>query len=470
MLLLGLLSAAVVRGEDWPQFRGQNASGVAASTYSLPTEFSTTDKVLWSAQLGDGIGCPIVMTGRVFTTAMVAPDKLGVFCFDAARGTQLWWREFPTGKLPRITPPNSHASSTPAADNKRVYVHFSTLGLLALDAATGELAWQLELPRPQYLMDWGAAASPIVYRDLVIFNQDDDLLPTLFAVDSASGKIRWKVDRPDMLAGYAIPVICEAQGRTDLVVAGTGRLIGYDPETGRERWVANTLQRTIMTSPVVRDGVIYVSVQSYGDETRTLKFALLEWLDTNQDGRLARDEVPKEFRKRFDASDKDANAVLEAEELDTAFQARTNMVGGGNTIQAVRGGGMGDVTSTHVLWNLKNPSPSNLVSPLVVGEQLFIVKKGGLSSSFDIKTGDSHWALSRIRNIGDYYASPIAGDGKIYVTGENGFIVVLSQGPKLNVLAKNDMGEPCLATPAIADGRLFIRTREKLYCISEEAK
>lgn len=470
VLSAAFLVATATHAEDWPQFRGHNASGVAASTYALPSEFSQTDKVKWSAQLGDGIGSPIVMAGRVFTTAMVTPEKLGVFCFDAAQGKQLWRREFDTGKLPRITPPNSHASSTPAADDKRVYVHFSTLGLVALDAGTGELAWQLELPRPQYLMDWGAAASPIAYRDLVIFNQDDDLAPTLFAVDSATGKVRWKVERSDMLAGYALPVICEAQGRTDLVVAGTGRLIGYDPETGHQRWVANTLQRTIMTSPVVRDGVIYVSVQSYGDETRTLKFALLEWLDTNQDGRLARAEVPKEFWKRFDESDKDSNALLEAGELDNAFQARTNMAGGGNTIQAVRGGGNGDVTSTHVLWNLKNTSPSNLVSPLVVGEQLFIVKKGGLSSSFDIKTGDSHWALSRIRNIGDYYASPVAGDGKIYVTGENGFVVVISQGPKLNVLAKNDMGEPCLATPAIADGRLFIRTREKLYCISEEVK
>ncbi|MDB5389385.1 MAG: outer rane biosis protein, partial [Planctomycetaceae bacterium] len=128
---------------------------------------------------------------------------------------------------------------------------------------------------------------------------------------------------------------------------------------------------------------------------------------------------------------------------------------------------------TNVLWHneykLKAPA-SNMVSPLVVGDQLFVVKKGGLSSSFDITTGKSNWQLARIKNIGDYYASPVAGDGKIYVTGENGFIVVLSQGPTLNVLAKNDMGENCIATPSIADGRIFIRTREKLYCISNEVK
>jgi outer membrane protein assembly factor BamB len=348
-------------------------------------------------------------------------------------------------------------------------VHFSTLGLLALNAEDGETAWQLKLPRPAYLMDWGAAMSPIVHKDLVVFNQDDDLAPMLFGIDANTGQVRWRTDRPDMLAGYAVPVICEADGRTDIVVAGSGKLKGYDPETGTERWTCNTLLRTLMTSPVVRDGVIYVSVQSYGDEARTLKFALLEWLDTNQDGRLARPELPKEFWKRFDTSDLDGNGFIEGDELDTAFQSRDNQAGGGNTIQAVRGGGTGDVTKTHLLWNLKNRSPSNLVSPLVVGEQLFVVKKGGLSSSFDPLTGKTHWELARIRNIGDYYASPVAGDGKIYVTGENGFVLVLAQGAKLEVLAKNDMGEQCLATPAIADGRIYIRTREKLYCIEQAA-
>src|SRR5206468_3727564 len=151
-----------------------------------------------------------------------------------------------------------------------------------------------------------------------------------------------------------------AEGQTDVVVAGTGKLKGYDPATGKEIWTCNTLLRTIMTSPVVRDGVIYVAVQSYGDASRTLKFALLEWLDTNQDGKLTRDEVPAEFRERFDASDKNKDGLLTGDEIDTAFQHPNNMVGGGNTIQAVRGGGTGDVTKTHVLWNYKGNAPSNL--------------------------------------------------------------------------------------------------------------
>ena len=443
------------RGEDWPQFRGVNSSGVTTSSARLPVEFSFEHKMRWQAPLGDGVSCPIVSRGRVFATGMADElRKLAVMAFDAADGAPLWRREFEVGKLPRITPPNSHASSTPATDGERVFVYFSTLGLVALDARSGDHLWTAPVQQPAYLMDWGAASSPIVHDGKVIFCQDDDLAPTLYAFDAKTGKLAWKTERPDMLAGYAVPVICVANGQTDIVVSGSGKLKGYNPADGTERWTCNTLIRTMMTSPVVRDGIIYISCQSYGDEKRTLKFALLEWLDTNQDGELAKDEVPKEFHKRFVVSDKDGDGILKGAELDTAFQSPQNMVGGG--------------TSTHLLWNLKNTSPSNMVSPVVVGQQLFIVKRGGISSSFDITKGDTLWKMSRIGNLGDYYSSPIAGDGKIYVTGENGFITVLAQGEKLEVLARNDMGEPCVATPAIADGRLYIRTREKLFCISEQ--
>lgn len=467
-LILFLWTSTAALAEDWPQFRGVNSGGVSHSPNRLPLEFSFEQNVKWQATVGDGVACPIVSQGRTYITAMTDDRKFAVMAFDATDGTPLWRREFDPGKLPRITPPNSHASSTPATDGKRVYVYFSTLGMLALDAAGGKTVWQHDITPPAYLMDWGAASSPIVHDGMVIFCQDDDLAPKLYAFDAETGKLRWQTERADMLAGYAVPVICEMADQVDIVVSGSGKLKGYNPVDGKERWTCNTLLRTMMTSPVVRDGIIYLSCQSYGDEKRTLKFALLEWLDTNQDGILSRDETPREFHKRFDISDRDHNGELKEAELDTAFQSPENMVGGGTIIQAVRGGGQGDVTGTHLLWNLKNTSPSNLVSPLVVGQQLFIVKRGGISSCFDIAKGDTLWKLSRIGNLGDYYSSPIAGDGKIYVTGENGFIVVLAQGEKLEVLARNDMGEPCVATPALADGRIYIRTREKIFCIGEQ--
>lgn len=467
-ILTFALLAVTLQAEDWAQFRGGNGSGVSPSK-NLPQEFSEDKNIAWKAKIGDGIGSPIVKNGRVFTTAMLGEQKLGVFSFDAASGKQLWQSAFDTGTLPRITPPNSHASSTPATDGERVYVYFSTIGLLAFDFATGKEVWRHTLPRPAYLMDWGAASSPIVHEGLVIFCQDDDLAPFVVAVDAKTGQEKWKTLRKDMLAGYALPVLCEANGRTDLVIAGSGKLKGYDPATGKELWTCNTLLRTIMTSPVVHDGVIYLAVQSYGDATRTLKHALLEWLDTNQDGILAREETPKEFHERFDASDKNGDKVIGPEEIDTAFQSPDNMAAGGNIIQAVKGGGSGDVTQTHVLWNRDQKTPSNLSSPLFYNNRLYLVKSGGMSSCYDTTDGKTLWERSRLGNFGDYFASPIAADGKVFIAAKNGFIVILEDGPELKVLGKNDLGEEIIATPAIADGRLFVRTRESLICVSESA-
>ncbi len=456
---------ATLQAEDWSQFRGGNGSGVSSSK-NLPQEFSAEQNIAWKAKIGDGIGSPIVNSGRVFTTAMLGEQKLGVFSFDSASGKQLWRSDFDTGTLPRITPPNSHASSTPATDGERVYVYFSTIGLLAFDFTTGKEVWRHTMTRPAYLMDWGAASSPIVHDGLVIFCQDDDLAPFVVAVDVKTGQEKWKTLRKEMLAGYSLPVMCEANGRTDLVVAGSGKMKGYDPATGKELWTCNTLLRTIMTSPVVHDGVIYIAVQSYGDATRTLKHALLEWLDTNQDKILSRDETPKEFHERFDASDKNHDKFIGPEEIDTAFQSPDNMAAGGNIIQAIKGGGNGDVTKTHVLWNIDPKTPSNLSSPLFFNNRIYVVKSGGMSSCYDAKDGKTLWDRSRLGNFGDYFASPIAADGKVYIAAKNGFIVELEDGPQLKVLGKHDMGEEIIATPAIADGRLFVRTRESLLCVS----
>ena len=263
--------------------------------------------------------------------------------------------------------------------------------------------------------------------------------------------------------------LCTANGRTDVVIAGSGKLKGYNPETGEEQWTCNTLLRTIMTTPVVHNDTIYITVQSYGDTDRVLKYALLQWKDTNQDGKLDPSEVPDSFGTKFKRGDINQDGFLVDDEIDAAFQSPDNMVGGGNVVQAVRGGGSGDVTDTHLLWQrpAKTRAPSNLSSPLVVHERLFVVKRGGISSCFNANTGEQHWYLKRIRNLGEYYASPVAGDGKIYVTGENGFVMVLADEPNLRILAKNDMGDTCIATPAIADGRLFFRTKTALLCVSE---
>src|SRR5581483_7659377 len=217
-----LLCTKHLLAEDWPQFRGPNCSGLSPSR-GLPVKFSNKEHVRWQVSLGDGLACPVVCGGRVYSTAMTNPKTYTVFCHDVVDGREVWRRSWDAGKLPRILPQNSPASATPATDGKRLYVYLSTLGLMGLDAANGHELWRVPLPRPAYLMDWGAANSPMVYGDLVIFCQDDDLQPYVVAVEGATGKERWRTPRNEMLAGYSVPVVCTANGRTDIVIAGTGK-------------------------------------------------------------------------------------------------------------------------------------------------------------------------------------------------------------------------------------------------------
>ena len=487
LVCLLLAEPAALRAEDWPQFRGPNCTGISTSSKPLPVNFSETEGVRWSADVGDGVGCPVIAAGRVFVSGMTAPETVSLFAFDAASGKKLWQRDWPAGSLPEVHKTNSHAGTTPAADGNRVYFYFSTLGMLAVDAQTGADIWKQELPVPYFVFKWGAAMSPVLYKDLVLFCQDDDLSPALYAFDKATGKLAWKDDRLDMAVNYSHPVICTNDGRDDIVVAGTGMLIGYDPQTGKRRWFAKTLLRNIKTTPVCQDGVIYISLQSAGIANQWI--ASVDAAETgNKDGKLSKAEmqafvgqrpIPEAFfKKTFDRGDLNKDGFLEGVELDIAFLHPDNFAGAKFTsrgdaaadefILAVRGGGEGDVTNTHVLWKHPTKHTDHVVSPFVADGRMLLVKCGGISTVFETKTGEPARSPTRVGNAGNYFASPVSGDGKIYVAGESGVVLVLKNDPDYEMLASNDVGDSVVATPAIADGRLFIRTRSRLLAISGE--
>ena len=468
--------------EDWPQFRGPNCSGVSASQLPLPTKFSSTDHVQWAKTLGDGIGCPVIAAGRVFTSAMVDEKTVGLYAFDAASGEQIWMRSWPVGDVDEIHLTNSHAYSTPAADAERVYFYFTTLGMVSVDATTGADVWQQSLPVPYFVFKWGAGMSPVLYKDLVLFAQDDDLRPALYAFDSKTGDLRWKVDRNDMAVNYSHPVICSTDYGDEIVVAGTGLLIGYSPQSGERLWYAKTLLRNIKTTPVSHDGIVYISLQSKGIASQWL--ASIDQAETgNSDNKITRDEVqaffgqrpvPEAFyQKTFDRGDIDKDDDLEGEELDIAFLAPNNRAGAAfnsetpadEYVLAVRGGGRGDVTTTHLLWKHQTKHTDHIVSPLVVNSRMFLVKEGGIATCFETSEGKPLYGPVRINNASNYFASPVYGDGKIFIASENGIMVVLQDGPQFKVLATNDMGDPILGSPAIADGALFIRTRKRMLRI-----
>jgi outer membrane protein assembly factor BamB len=486
LLLVAALGPSRACADDWPQFRGPNSCGIAPTAKGLPVTFSSTENVRWSADVGDGVGGAAVVAGRAFVAGMTAKQTVSLFAFDAATGKKLWQRDWPTGELPEVHQTNSHASSTPVADAERVYFYFSSLGLLAVDARTGRDVWRQSLPVPFFVFKWGAGMSPVLYRDKLLFCQDDDLHPALYAFDRVTGKLLWKDDRSDMAVNYSHPVINTVDGRDEIVVAGTGMLVGYDPQSGQRLWHAKTLLRNIKTTPVCVDGVVYLSVQSSGIANQWL--AAVDQADTgNKDGKLDKAEIrayvgesadlEQFFQRTFDRGDANGDGFLEGAELDAAFLFPGNFAGtsfktlGDNAaeefILAVRGGGRGDVTATHVVWKHKTKHTDHVVSPLVADGRMLLVKTGGITTVFDTATGRSLRAPKRVANATNYFASPVAGDGKIYLAGENGMIAVLRNNPDYEELAVNDVGDSIVATPAIADDALYVRTRNKLLCIKQ---
>lgn len=483
LVLIACALSSALRADDWPQFRGPNCSGLSESTKPLPIDFSAST-ARWSAKLGDGIGCPIVAAGRVFVSAMVDDKTIGLFAYDAQDGHPLWKRTWPTGSLAEVHKTNSHCSTTPAADDQRVYFYFSTLGMRAVDAETGVDVWQHKLPTPFFVFKWGPGMSPVLHEDKLIFCQDDDLQPAIYAFNKTTGKLLWKDDRHEMAVNYSHPVVCQTDHGAEIVVAGTRQLIGYDPDTGKRLWHANTLLRNIKTTPVSLDGLIYISLQSSGIANQWL--ATADRSDTgNSDGKLSKQEmqafvgeqkIPEAFfRKTFDRGDVNRDGFLAGEELDKAFLDPSNFAGArfnaeapaDEFIMAIRGGGRGDVTGSHVVWKHPTKHTDHIVSPLITDDRMLLIKGGGIVSMFETASGNAIRTASRIRNPGDYFASPIRGDGKIYVAGENGIVVVLQDSPNLEMLARNEMGDSIVATPAIADGCLYIRTRSKLVCVSQ---
>ena len=489
VLAASVLAISPVQAEDWPQFRGPNCNGISTSKVAMPAEFSPTKNVLWSAAIGDGVGCPIIAGGRVFVSALGDPGHVALYAFDAASGRFEWGKQCDMGDATKVHKTNSLAATTPASDGKRVYFYHAYVGMVALDAKDGDIEWHREMRVPYYIFDWGPAMSPVLYKDKLLFVQDDDLHAALYALDTKTGKLLWKDDRSDQAVNYSHPVVAKGSQGDEIVVGGTGMLIGYDPDNGKRLWHARTLLRNIKTTPVSFGDRIYVSLQSGGIANQWLQSADAKGAEVgrggNGDGKLSKAEmqamvgkrkIPEAFFKRtFDKGDLNKDGVLEGIELDKAFLSENNFAGarfdtpsekaGDQSIHAVRAGGRGDVTKTHVLW-MHNPSQiDHIVSPLVVDGRMLLVKGGGIATGFEIAGGKKLWGPKRINNTCEYFASPIYADGKIYIAGENGYMVVLKSSDKLEILAKNDMGEPIVGTPAIADGRMIVRTRGHLYCV-----
>ena len=441
LCLLGARAVAQPRpGVDWPQFRGVQASGVAEG-FGAPVRWNgeTGENILWKTPVpGLGHSSPIVwgdlvcvttadsgqddalkvgLYGDIEPVANETPQRWDVRCLDKSTGAERWTAVAHEGvpAIPRH-PKAAHANSTLATDGTRLVALFGSEGLYAYDVETGRALWSVDLgvlesgffAVPAAL--WGFAASPVIHDDLVVIQADVLNGSFLAAFDVATGDEIWRTGREDVPT-WSTPTVYEVDGHARIVVNGFRHIGGYDLATGRELWRMTGGGDIPTPTPIIDDGLIFI---------------------TNAHGR----EAP---------------------------------------ILAISEGATGDITppagtllNDHLVWSQRRDG-TYMQTPIVYNELLYNCRNNGVLSVYEPRTGRRLYQ-QRIDGGGSgYTASPVAADGKVYFSSEDGSVYVLKAGPELEVLAENPMGETLMATPAISEGVLYIRTRGHLVAVGPDA-
>lgn len=456
--------------EPWPQFRGPNGSGVADAE-KPPTQFGPAKNLKWKVPVASGLSSPVVFDDKLFLTTFDG-GKLYTVAFATADGKELWRAESPAAKIEAYhKTEGSPAASSVATDGKVVVSYFGSCGLFAHDTA-GRFLWKYDLPTAVTAADFGTGVSPILVDGLVVLLRDDTKDSKILAVDAATGSRVWEKKRQSP-AGYGTPAVWDAAGGKQVVTPGYGRMVAYDLKTGDEKWSVAGMPSAACTTPVVADGVLYFAGWSPGDaEDKEFKMPsfdeLLKQGDADKDGVLTKAESDNTFLKGFfDNNDANKDGKLTREEWDANIKF---MSAGKNSAFAVKGGGAGDVTKTHVLWRKTKGLPY-VPSAVLYKGQYFMVKDGGLVTAYDAKTGKDVYVQERAAAPGRYYASPIAAGGHLYtVTLDNGTFTVFKAGEEMpDVVAKNPpLGEKVAATPAVVGNTLYVRSAGHLWAFAEK--
>jgi len=466
-VVVAVASAAFVCGgdqiaaqdaRDWPQFRGPNAQGVAVDSGVLPIEIGPDRNLAWKVAVPRGHSSPVIVGGRIYLTALDG-DRLVTMALDQSTGKVLWHAVAPYEQLERVHRTNSPATASVATDGEHVVSFFGSCGLFCYDSS-GRLLWHQ--PMGPFDNEQGATSSPILVDDRVILLEDHDTGSFLAAFDKESGSEMWRVDRSAFRRGYMTPIIWETAEGRQIVVAGSAQVTAYDFASGKLLWRVRGVARVVSATPVVGDdGMLYV-VNSGGSEAEFYpEFGdVVASSDANGNGLLEADELPEGTISRFISQfDLDGNAALDEAEYETI---REIISYSRSVAMAIRPGGRGDVTGSHVLWDQTQMIPRN-ASPLYHQGYLYLVKDGGILTTLDARNGEIV-KRGRVGGGGRYYSSPIVADGKIFLASDTGEISVLTAEPDWEELASAQFEEETLATPAVVGGRLYLRTAEHLYC------
>ena len=413
LCLLAVTNSA--RSEDWLQFRGTNGAGVYEG--NVPTEWGDAENLKWAIPLpGKGVSSPIVVGSRLFVTTYsgfgqdannpgdLADLRRHLICVNRETGKILWDRSpptrFPEDKFEGFITDHGYASCTPVSDGERVYAFFGKSGVYAFDL-DGELLWQQYVGNESGPTEWGAGASPAIYKDLLLVNACDES-QALIAFDRVSGEEVWRTEAKLYEGSYSTPVIGKAEdGSDEIVVPLSDETWGIDPATGKLKWwVKQSLAKYVCTTPVVGDGVAYIAASS--------------------------------------------------------------------KVMAIRLGGRGDVTKSHVVWS-RNAGPG-VPSPVLEQGKLYWVGTNGILTCADAATGKTLWRKRMgkgKRNI--TYASLTKADNAWLSMTQLGGTIAFRIAPEFEELSVNRFDgdkTPFKSSFAAANGELFARSDQFLYCIS----
>ncbi|MBK5296575.1 MAG: PQQ-binding-like beta-propeller repeat protein [Vicinamibacteria bacterium] len=431
-VLVLLLAVAPLSAQQWPQFRGAATAGVAATAVPTTWNLAANTGVVWKTPIaGLGHSSPIVWDDRVFVTtatsaapnpqldirhsgiSMAADDgrqTWTVVALDRATGKVVWEQAAFEG-VPRVKRhlKASHASATPATDGQYVVALFGSEGLYCYDFA-GRLLWKQDLGVMNTGLvgdegvQWGPASSPIIHGPLVIVQNDRQRESFLAAYELKSGEQVWKVER-DEFPSWATPLVTTVNGRSELVVNASKFIRAYDPMTGRELWRLPDAETQVkVASPVAGPGMVIVT----GGYPR-----------------------------------------------------------GSHPIYAIRPQQQGAIDATGTAgfsWRLDRGSPY-VPTPLVYGTEIYVLADNGVLAAYDVATGARLYQQRLDETPLGFSASPIGAGGYVYLASEDGDVFVVKAGRTFELVARNDMNEALMATPAVAGGMLIIRGRSHLFAI-----
>ena len=411
-LAIVILSLPVAYADNWPQWRGPNLNGLSGEK-NLPLKWTTEENITWKLTLPSWSGStPVIWNDRLFLN-VADGDDLYLWCVDRTQGTVIWKKLLGGGNT-KMRKQNM-SSPSPVTDGKGVYVMTGTGILKGFDFAGREL-WSRDIQKDygQFGLNWGYASSPLLFEDAlyvqVLHGMRTDDPSYVLRIDKKSGKTLWRVERPTAAErespdAYTTPALLRNGKLVELVITGGDCVTGHDLATGKEIW------------------------RAYGLNP-----------DNNPSYRIV------------------ASPVVFADIIYAPTRVRP--------LLALRAGGRGDITTSHLLWSTTNGP--DVPTPVTDGKYFYVVNDRGIMWCLDARTGAEIYGQQRLKP-GTYSGSLVLADEKLYITNEEGLTTVIKAGPKFEVLSENALNDYCLSSPAISDGQIFIRTAQNLYCIGKRS-